>query len=167
MHVRPITPEDSQAFIQLRLQLDEETRFMLLEPGERRLDPQQEHQRITSLLDKDEGMIFVAADEAGRLAGFLSIQRGAFRRVRHKAHIVIGILEAFTGQGLGTRCFQAAEEWARRQGIHRLELTVMTHNQRALALYRKMGFEIEGTLRHSMRVDGVYVDEYSLARLLT
>ncbi|NMB90388.1 MAG: GNAT family N-acetyltransferase, partial [Chloroflexi bacterium] len=53
------------------------------------------------------------------------------------------------------------------QGIHRLELTVMTHNQRALALYRKMGFEIEGTLRHNMRVDGVYVDEYSLAQLLT
>ena len=32
---------------------------------------------------------------------------------------------------------------------------------------KKMGFEIEGTKRDSLRVDGVYVDEYYMAKLLT
>jgi Acetyltransferases, including N-acetylases of ribosomal proteins len=48
--------------------------------------------------------------------------------------------------------------------LTRLELTVMVHNERAIALYKKMGFEIEGTKKRSMRIDGQYVDEYYMAK---
>jgi RimJ/RimL family protein N-acetyltransferase len=41
----------------------------------------------------------------------------------------------------------------------------MAHNERALALYRRCGFEVEGTRRHSLLVDGRYVDELLLANL--
>jgi RimJ/RimL family protein N-acetyltransferase len=40
----------------------------------------------------------------------------------------------------------------------------MVHNERAIALYKKMGFEIEGTKKRSMRIDGQYVDEYYMAK---
>ena len=58
------------------------------------------------------------------------------------------------------------ERWARNHHIHRLELTVVADNQRALALYRKMGFEQEGVKRHSLQINGKYVDEYYMAKLL-
>jgi RimJ/RimL family protein N-acetyltransferase len=51
-------------------------------------------------------------------------------------------------------------------GLHRLELMVMTHNAAAVALYRKMGFQVEGTHTHALCVDGRYVDEYCMAKLL-
>jgi RimJ/RimL family protein N-acetyltransferase len=79
---------------------------------------------------------------------------------------VIGILEQFTGKGIGTQLFQMLEAWARSNDIHRLELTVMTHNERAIALYKKMGFEIEGIKKHSLFVNGEYVDEYYMAKLI-
>ena len=48
-------------------------------------------------------------------------------------------------------------------GIKRLELTVHTANARAVDLYQRSGFEIEGTRRSSMLVDGVYTDEYLMS----
>ena len=43
--------------------------------------------------------------------------------------------------------FEALEEWANQKSIHRLELTVITYNTAGIALYKKMGFEIEGKKR--------------------
>jgi ribosomal protein S18 acetylase RimI-like enzyme len=54
-------------------------------------------------------------------------------------------LKEFTGQGIGTRLFEEMQKWAVMQKIHRIDLTVMKHNERAIALYKKMVFEIEGT----------------------
>lgn len=74
----------------------------------------------------------------------------------------------FTGwiKGVGTKLFTKLEEWAKERAIHRLELTVMVHNIAGIALYKNMGFEIEGTKRHSLFIDGNYVDEYYMSKLL-
>ncbi len=42
----------------------------------------------------------------------------------------------------------------------------MAHNLGAVALYEKAGFAIEGTRKQSMLVDGSYVDEHYMAKLL-
>ena len=80
---------------------------------------------------------------------------------------MIGILQKFTGMGIGTTLFTEAEKWARQVGIHRLELTVMSHNHAGLALYKKMGFFVEGTAKDSLLVDGTYVNEYYMAKILS
>lgn len=58
------------------------------------------------------------------------------------------------------------EKWALENTITRLELTVMTHNERAVRLYKKMGFKIEGLKEKSLIVDGKYVDEYYMGKIL-
>lgn len=163
--IRTITVQDAAAFLALTKRLDEESKLMLLEPGERTTTLEQQQQRIEELLGSRASMIFVAEDEDG-LAGYLGAYGADARRARHCLYIVIGILQRFSGQGIGTRLFAELDEWAAQQQIHRLELTVMAHNVRALALYKKAGFEIEGLKRHSLEVDGSYVDEYYMAKLL-
>jgi RimJ/RimL family protein N-acetyltransferase len=100
------------------------------------------------------------------LVGYIGARGGAYRRNRHSAHLVIGILQAFTGQGIGARLFAALEDWAHERGLHRLELTVMVHNTAAIRLYRELGFVIEGTRKDSLLVNGAYVNEYAMAKLL-
>jgi RimJ/RimL family protein N-acetyltransferase len=163
--IRQITIEDAEAYLSLRTQLDYETKFMMLEPGERPITIEQERERLQSLLTTDNSMVFLAEDEKEAI-GFLWANGGTYRRNHHNVHIVIGIRAAFTKQGIGTRLFQACETWARERGLHRLELTVMTNNSLGLALYEKMGFQIEGTGPDALRVDGEYVDLYYMSKLL-
>ena len=58
------------------------------------------------------------------------------------------------------------EEWARGKGLVQLELTVECLNVNAVKLYEKCGFQIEGIREKSMKVDGEFVDEYYMAKLL-
>lgn len=167
MEIRPVREEDAAAFLTLQLHLDEETHFMMLEPGERRTSMEDTRRRIRAMLDQPNALLLVVdAGEAG-LAGYLCAEGGEFRRNWLSAYITCGVLQAFAGQGLGRRLFEQLEEWARACGMRRLELTVMTHNQRAVALYRRMGFIIEGVRKDSLRVDGQFVDEYAMAKILT
>lgn len=164
--IRQITVEDAAAYLNLREQLDHETKFMMLEPGERQITIAQERERLTALLATDNSMVFLAKND-GEPIGFLWANGGTYRRNHHSVHIVIGIRAAFTNQGIGTRLFQACEAWARGCGLHRLELTVMTNNHLGIALYKKMGFLIEGTAQHALRVDREYVDLHYMSKLLT
>lgn len=164
--VRPITIDDAQAFLDFRRRLDRETKFMLLEAGERQTTIEEQRDQFKRILSRDNQMLFVAESDEG-IVGYLFTGGGLYRRNRHRAEIVVGILEKYRGQGIGTRLFEACERWARAHGLHRLELTVMTHNERGITLYKKMGFEVEGIARHALSVDGEYVDEYWMGKLLT
>ncbi len=165
MIVRTIRESDAEQFLNLCNKLDTETQFMMLEPGERTTTPEEQRTQIEHLLTYENQTIFVA-EHRNQLVGYLAALGGQFKRNRHSVYIIIGILQAFTGQGIGTKLFQTLEEWAQQQHIHRMELTVMAHNKAGIALYKKQGFEIEGTKRHSLLVNGQYIDEYYMAKLL-
>lgn len=163
--LRRIQEEDAQRFLTLCRQLDDETHFMLLEPGERTTTVDQQRERIRRVLAQANQTILVAEAD-GELVGYISGMGGDYRRNWRTVHIVIGILQRYSGQGVGKRMFMALEEWAVQQGMHRLELTVMTHNQRGIALYQRMGFQVEGVKRDDLFVDGGYIDQYMMAKLL-
>ncbi|WP_242951561.1 GNAT family N-acetyltransferase [Clostridium felsineum] len=91
---------------------------------------------------------------------------GAVRRNKHSAYIVVGIREKYQNDGIGTKFFEKLNEWAKQRKIIRLELTVLCINKVATHLYRKNGFEIEGIKRKSMYVDGKYIDEYLMAKII-
>jgi len=166
IQIREIREDDAEKFLALCHQLDRETQFMLLEPGERTTTIEEQHNRIKNILARGNQTIMVAEDPQDQLVGFLSATGGVYNRNRHTAYLVIGVLQGFAGQGIGTQLFTQVEKWARDHTIHRLELTVMAHNERAVRLYQKMGFEIEGLKKQNLLVDGKYVDEYEMAKLL-
>lgn len=164
--IRPIQQSDAAAFLALQTQLDAETRLMMLEPGERDQDLHHHEAYLRTVLAHENHTILVAVTEADQLVGYLDAEGGQFRRNRHVATIVVGILHAYQSQGIGTRLFQSVEAWASACGIRRLELTVMVHNRAAQALYTNMGFVTEGRRHRSLLVDGAFVDEYWMAKLL-
>ena len=165
MIIREITEADAEAFLKLARQIDDETRFMMFEPGERQTTVEQQAEWIRGYRATDNHMVFVV-EHAGHLVGYLGAMGGTFRRNHHSVYIFLGLLEAYTGQGLGRRLLEEAEKWARARGLHRLELTVVPHNTRGLVLYQKMGFEIEGTKKHALLIEGTYVDEICMGKLL-
>jgi RimJ/RimL family protein N-acetyltransferase len=118
------------------------------------------------MLATDNQMIFVA-DDSRQLIGFLWAGGGLYRHNRHTVHLIVGVLDAYKRQGLGTRLLTACEDWACANQLQRLELSVMTHNFPALALYRKQEFEIEGTAIYALCIDGKYIDLHYMSKVLT
>lgn len=165
MMIREIKESDAEGFLHLLKKLDEETEFMMFEPGERSTKIEEQRNEIKGILLRNNETILVA-EKNGHLIGYIGAYGGRYIRNRHTAHIVIGILQDFAGQRIGTKLFTELERWAYKHKVHRLELRVMVHNERAIGLYEKMGFEIEGMKRHSLFINGSYVDEYYMAKLL-
>ncbi|WP_028784207.1 GNAT family N-acetyltransferase [Thalassobacillus devorans] len=165
MKIRHIEIADAERFRNLMLQVEAESDFMLYEAGERDISIERQKSMIKSIQAQENAAIFLA-DFDGDLAGYLIAVGGKAKRTKHSAYLVIGINADFRGNGIGSKLFQALEAWAQEKGIHRLELTVVTQNEAALGLYKKAGFEVEGTKRDSLLIDGDYVNEYYMAKLL-
>ena len=76
--IRPATVEDAAAFLALRAQIDHETKFMMLEPGERQTTVEQERERLAAVHQSDNKQTFLAED-SGQLVGWLWANGGEFR----------------------------------------------------------------------------------------
>ena len=83
----------------------------------------------------------------------------------HAGVLGMGLLPPFRGRGVGTRLMTTVLAAARRARLRRVELTVRETNTSAIALYAKMGFEVEGRFRDAVEVDGVYENVLGMARL--
>lgn len=165
MIIREIQTEDARRFLELCKQTDSESDFLLFEKNERSTTVEEQRKSIESFIRSNNGTIFVVEDEH-ELVGYLLARGGSARKNQHSVYIVIAILQSHTGKGLGTALFKRLEEWAQEKGIRRLELGVMAPNVHALSLYKKMGFEIEGKKLNVFFMDGTYIDEYMMAKML-
>lgn len=163
MQYRKLVKTDAERFWEMMNQLDHETKYMLYEPGERIKNIA----RIESLIEKSvEGEDFLlVAEENDKIVGYISAQKGGLKRIAHSAYIVVGILQNYRGKGIGTEFFIQLDNWAEEKKITRLELTVICENEVAKHLYEKSGFEIEGVKRKSVLVDGIYLDEFYMAKI--
>ena len=152
---------DAAGLLAMMRALDGETQTMLYEPGERQMAPE----ALANALDAADSLCLLALAEK-EIVGYLMARRGGARRVRHSAYIVVGVRKAWQHQGIGKELFRRLEDWARAEGLRRLELTVLCTNAPAIALYERAGFVREGVKREALCVDGQMVDEYMMARLL-
>ena len=144
MVFRTINANDTENFFHMMCRLDEETDYMMYEPGER--------QERTKDLNRLAGII----EEAESGGDFLICA----------AYVVTGIRSAYRRQGIGTELFLRLDDWAKKNGIIRLELTVECPNTAAKRLYEKRGFAVEGIKRKTMKVNGSYVDEYCMGKII-
>jgi L-phenylalanine/L-methionine N-acetyltransferase len=112
-----------------------------------------------------EGMTGIVAELDGRIVGCAHVTRDKGRR-SHAGAIGIAVHDDFHGRRIGSAMMAAlievADDWL---DLKRLELKVHIDNEPAIRLYRKFGFEAEGTLRADSFRGGTYVDAHIMARL--
>ena len=165
MIIRGVKRSDAGNLANLIKQVDDSSEYMLWEADERSIQAKSQLNMMESM-EASENSTILVAEKNQDLVGYLFAIGGSARRNRHSVYIVIGILQGYRGKGIGTKLFNELESWAKQRNVHRLELTVVKKNEAGLSLYKKAGFEIEGTKRHSLLVDNGFVDEYYMAKLL-
>lgn len=163
MKIRKCEINDANNMLKMLLELDKETEYMLFEADERPNDINRVKAMINQSINGDNLLLIATEDD--NIIGFLSAQRGIIRKIKHTAYIVVGIREKFRGKGIGKKLFCQLDLWAKENNISRLELTVMCPNSIAKQLYEKNGFEVEGTKRNSIFMNGKYIDEYYMSKI--
>lgn len=111
------------------------------------------------------GEVQLVAVDGLAVVGWCDVLQVAREPLRHGGVLGIGLLPAWRGRGVGGQLMRRAIAAARERGLTRIELSVRHDNERAIALYRKLGFAEEGRKRNAMRVDGVYYDLIVMALL--
>jgi RimJ/RimL family protein N-acetyltransferase len=107
--------------------------------------------------------LWLAAEVEQKLAGGANFRRGQSAKNAHVGTKGIALTKPYRGIGLGEPMMKAGIEWAGSNGVSRLRLGVFANNERAIALYRKLGFVEEGRLRGEVILDGKPVDELLMA----
>jgi len=111
------------------------------------------------------GCPHLVAVEDGRVVGWCDATPMARPTMQHCGVLGMGLLPDWRDRGLGRELRRRALDAARAFGLARVELTVRDDNTPAMALYRKLGFEVEGCKRRALLVDGVFYDLIVMALL--
>ena len=159
IHIRRATPEDLEAVYkiytgQLVVRGTLQLPFPSIDLWRKRLEPQ-------------DGVIPLVACVDAEIVGHLALMTfiNSPRR-RHVGSLGMAIRDDWQGRGVGSALMEAVIDLADRWlNLDRLELEVFSDNAPAVGLYKKFGFQIEGTLRAYAFRDGEYADVYAMARL--
>ena len=118
----------------------EETDYMLSYSDENSFDPEQEAQFLEEKTASSDEIEIVAIVD-GKIVGTAGIEAiGRKYKVKHRAEFGIGLLKEYWGLGLGKALTKACIQCAKDAGYTQLELNVVAENDRAVSLYKSLGF---------------------------
>lgn len=165
--LRSPRPDEAATFIEYLAETSGETDFMVRYPDEVETNPLLEAEKLAKI-SADERNFMIAAYVDGKLAGNCSASAmGYQRKIRHRAAFGISIYKWAWGLGLGTLLVGELLTQAKKNGFEQVELDVVSVNERARALYKKLGFEEYGVRRHCFKLDnGEYYDLVLMMRVL-
>ena len=115
------------------------------------------------------GIFHVAVDRGDRsLVGFQNMEPIATytHAFDHVGSIGTYVDQARRRQGIATRLFQATFAAALGKGYEKAFTFVRADNLAALETYLRQGFRIIGTAKRHARIDGRYIDELLIEKLL-
>ena len=116
--------------------------------------PPLEQVRAFVLDNISHGYPELVAVSAGQVVGWCDVVPKPRPIYSHGGVLGMGLLPVFRGQRLGDRLIRQTLAAARAFGLSRVELSVRENNAGAIALYNRVGFEVEGLQRDASKVDG-------------
>jgi ribosomal protein S18 acetylase RimI-like enzyme len=162
--LRRATLEDAAAWLAFLQALDDDTGFMLFEPGERAASVPRCEDAIRRILSVNGAMLLLAWSAAGKVVGYV---KGDVVPLQRKAHVMTfsgALLTGYRGD-TGRAVLDHFTEQVRKDGvIKRLEAVVMSNNVRMLVVALSAGFSVEGVRRKAVRLNTGMIDEYVIVK---
>lgn len=159
--------EDAERLVTYMKETAKETQFLLRYPEEVNMTAEDEVNFIQSINESEDSFMMIAEVD-GKLAGNCSLSSLGFRiRIKHRCNVAIALYEEFCGLGIGKAMMEHLLDEAKNMGFEQAELEVVGRNERAIALYEKLGFERVGAMPHAMKhKDGSYDELIMMVKIL-
>jgi RimJ/RimL family protein N-acetyltransferase len=155
---------DAQAWIDHAVAVAQESDFTKTDP-EDLVSSVREQETWFTTMNSNGGDLALLAEIDGHLVGILYCRAFKARRMSHVCAFAISVRKDRWAQGVGTALGQALLRWATDHPvIRKITMRVLVDNTRALSLYRKFGFFVEGRFAQAIKAaDGTFVDDYEMA----
>lgn len=158
--LRPGRPTDGRALARLFAEVRAEGRWLITTPGA--VSETSEAFWIGELIRGAEHLALVAEADGEVIGNVLvSVDRG--RATEHIGVLSICVAAGWRDVGIGSELVSGAQVWARERGLRKVSLGVFPDNDRAIAVYEKLGFVREGVRRMQYRSGDDYRDEVLMA----
>lgn len=100
-------------------------------------------------------VLFIIATIDGKIVGNLDLVKyGRWQKTSHVRYLDMAVLDGFRSVGVGSALMDYSIEWAKSKGFEKIILDVFSSNERAVNLYKKFGFVIEGVNRDAVKIFG-------------
>lgn len=163
--IRSAMEKDAKSLSEVRVQIDGETENLDREQGEAYIDESGFKQVIKEDTERAANL-FLVAEVNDRIVGFCRCEGNQLKRSSHKVEFGVCVLKDYWGYGIGKRFLEESIQWADTNGIKKITLNVQETNDKAIKLYQKFGFEVEGTLKNDKLLsDGNYYHTILMGRL--
>lgn len=157
--------EDSDFLIRFLKTTTAETPYLIREPEEVTLTPEQEEAFIRGMQERERELLLTAFVDGKHVGNCSLASAGCYQRYSHRCQVAVAIYREYWGLGLGRQMMEAVLEMAVKCGYEQAELEVIADNKNAIDFYKKLGFEIYGTLAHDMKYrDGRYADAHLMVK---
>jgi len=162
--IREIVVNDAEAYNAHRRRIaDEPDNNITYSYEEYTRTVDEDRQNLLATIADSNQQIYIAGFN-DMIIGLCVCRGGSLSAVRHVVGLGIDIAPEYRNQGIGGELLTRMTDWAHQHRvIRRIELTVFAHNRRAIGLYLKHGFVIEGLNKEAYFKYGHYVDAYSMA----
>jgi RimJ/RimL family protein N-acetyltransferase len=166
--IRPAHGKDAEKVLACAAQIVAEEIYSVTSPVEFVVGIENQIEFLESFRKDPDRLFLVAETEDKEIVGTIDFAASRLLRQRHWGEFGMGVLAEYRSQGIGQALLETLLSWAQaRGGIEKVCLSVHADNQRAISLYKKLGFEVEGIRkRETCFGPGQYADAVLMAKFL-
>ena len=157
--IRHIELRETSEFNSLKKQIESESPYMLYDKDENDWTDEQQLKFIKGLSEPHSTTSLIVAQMEDELVGFIALIGNKLNKRSHIKEIVMGVLKNHARKGIGAKLLDFGICLSKEKEAKRLELSVISENINAISLYKKMGFQKEGSKEKAIFINGNYIDE--------
>lgn len=158
IEIRRATPKDAEKILECLRIIGGETDNLTFGPEGVPMTVEREQAYLESILTSEKQIYLVACND-GEIVGTASLSCSARPRLSHRGEISITVRKAMWGKHIGSQLMEKIIDFAKNTAkLEMISLEVRSDNKRAIALYKKFGFEKVGVFPALMKINGKNAD---------
>lgn len=156
---RELEAKDAQSVLDYLVIVGKETTNLLIDEEGLGISIEEEEQIIERYRAHSVSMM-LGCFVHGRLVAVSNLSSNQRKKIMHVANLGVSVLKEYWGIGIGKQLMNMLIDHARQtQTIKIIRLDVRADNEKAIHLYKKLGFKEIGYFKKAFVIHGEYYDE--------